>query len=909
MKIRHRESVSSHCLSLFLVCLIIFSYILITPNFRTLDMQNHIQRTPLFFESQSLAPRIFFPDKAPWKPLTEPVLGPQSVIAILVDFNDAPHNRTRDDFYDLIFSKLNDYITEVSYNKTWIIGNITDWNKLDKNMSFYGKDSGKNLDSNLFPLFKDSILSCDDEFNFSKYEHVMIIHAGLGQETSGQSNDIWSNYATYYPAIQVDGNFVNKAMIVPEAEDLGLELLGVFAHEFLHCLGLPDLYDVINPEIGYAGLWGIMDRGVCNGNPPGTSPSHPIGWSKIQLGWINTTEKVNEGDFLNITILSTEFEIGNYSRIIKLPTNRGYYLIEARDQTGFDKGLPDQGIILTYVDISKPPNRGGVKIIDAVTSTSSLTDAAFNLENRTFYDDIKNRISFQIISHENNTYTLMLDRRAPRPELLINSIDIVISNNGSREAKFLVEIANLGKIRARNFYVISSIDGNRLYQKRISLSPNSTFSFEISKIMESGEHLFSVKIDPQDSVKEYEESNNEVIEKIFLKYVLEIRTGEKEIPIIVNESTKFTTVDGSAIFQVERGTHSISVPQKIERDGGERLKFAGWENFGANNTLILNITKDTSLNSRFKKQFYLKIESEINNTLGEGWYDEDTYADIKVKTPKDIIEGKSRFIFKNWTGDLNETASETILFMNRSYRIIANWSEQFYLNIESKNNGVKGEGWYESGKIANFQIINPIIQRNNSKMVFIGWVGDYEGNELSAYINMDNHKMIKTIWDEFYKASFSVKGLPENVSVALIINKTIYNINTQNEIIKWFKSDTLIEFQLLPPNIEFEEEKYVLSHWENSSEIISSPVRMDGSRYLSAIFIPAETKKTNFSRSSIVENFLTFETSEYLGGYISPLNIFFSLLIIAIFVVIVSILNIFLVSRELKSKVKFILKN
>jgi len=194
-------------------------------------------------------------------------------------------------------------------------------------------------------------------------------------------------------------------------------------------------------------------------------------------------------------------------------------------------------------------------------------------------------------------------------------------------------------------------------------------------------------------------------------------------------------------------------------------------------------------------------------------------------------------------------------------------------------------------------------------MVFIGWVGDYEGNELSAYINMDNHKMIKTIWDEFYKASFSVKGLPENVSVALIINKTIYNINTQNEIIKWFKSDTLIEFQLLPPNIEFEEEKYVLSHWENSSEIISSPVRMDGSRYLSAIFIPAETKKTNFSRSSIVENFLTFETSEYLGGYISPLNIFFSLLIIAIFVVIVSILNIFLVSRELKSKVKFILKN
>ncbi len=908
MKIK-LERMSRYYLSLFLVCLIVSSYILITPDFRTLDVQICIQRTPVFFENQSLAPKIFFPDKAPWKPLTEPVLGPQYVIAILVDFNDTQHYRTRDDFNDLIFSKLNDYITEISYNKTWIVGNITDWNQLNKNMSYYGKDSEKNRDSNLYPLFKHSILSCDDEFNFSKYEHIMIIHAGLGQETSGQSNDIWSSYATYYPSIQVDGIFVDKAMIVPEAEDLGLELLGVFAHEFLHCLGLPDLYDAINPMIGYAGLWGIMDRGVCNGKPPGTSPSHPMGWSKIQLGWINTIEKVNVGDFLNTTILSAEFEIGNYSKIIKLPTNEGYYLLEARDKIGFDKGLPDQGIILTYVDITKPPNRGGVKVIDADPSTPSLNDAAFNLENITFYDDVKNKISLQLFSHENNTYALMLDRREPRPELLINSIDIVISNDSSREATFFVEIVNLGKIRARNFYVISSIDDNRLYQKRISLGSNSTFTFKISKIMESGEHTFTVKIDPMNSVKEYEESNNEVIEKIFLKYLLEIETGEKQVPIIVNELKKLTSADGSASFQVEGGIHNITVPYEIKKDEGERLKFVGWENLEQNNTRILNITKDTSINCSFIKQFYLKIESELGNTLGEGWYDEDTYAEINVKTPKDVIKGKTRFIFKNWSGDINESASNPFLFMNRTYRIIANWSKQFYLNIESKNDGVMGEGWYESGKMANFHIINTIIQRNDSTMLFMGWSGDYEGDGLSAYILMDNHKSIKAIWDEFYKASFSVRGLPENVSMALIINKTIYNVDTQNEIIKWFKSGTSIEFQLLPPDIEFEGEKYVLSHWENSSEIISSPIRMDGSKYLSAIFIQVNINQVNASRLSTIENFLAFETPEYFGGYISPLNIFFSLLIIIILVAITSILNIFLISRELKPKSKFILKN
>jgi hypothetical protein len=54
--------------------------------------------------------------------------GAQSVAVILVEFPDLKHSVSRDILYDRVFNKLNAYYTEVSYNQTWIIGEMTrDW--------------------------------------------------------------------------------------------------------------------------------------------------------------------------------------------------------------------------------------------------------------------------------------------------------------------------------------------------------------------------------------------------------------------------------------------------------------------------------------------------------------------------------------------------------------------------------------------------------------------------------------------------------------------------------------------------------------------------------------------------------------------------------------------------------------
>ena len=65
--------------------------------------------------------------------------------------------------------------------------------------------------------------------------------------------------------------------------------VGVFAHEFGHDLGLPDLYDTGGGENG-TGFWTLMSSGSWMGsgvNDIGTRPDHMGAWEKLQMGWLN----------------------------------------------------------------------------------------------------------------------------------------------------------------------------------------------------------------------------------------------------------------------------------------------------------------------------------------------------------------------------------------------------------------------------------------------------------------------------------------------------------------------------------------------------------------------------------------------------------------------------------------------
>ncbi|MGY1695948.1 immune inhibitor A domain-containing protein [Geodermatophilus sp. SYSU D00814] len=158
-------------------------------------------------------------------------------------------------------------------------------------------------------------------------DHFQAVHAGMGEEVGGGAlgaDAIWShrwyNQTTRVGAggPTVDGEvnplggtrvggsrfWIGDYTIEPENGGVG-----VFAHEFGHDLGLPDLYDTSGNSGGAensTAFWTLMSSGSYgnSGEPAdgiGTRPTHMGAWEKIQLGWLDP-QVVRSGTTANVKL-------------------------------------------------------------------------------------------------------------------------------------------------------------------------------------------------------------------------------------------------------------------------------------------------------------------------------------------------------------------------------------------------------------------------------------------------------------------------------------------------------------------------------------------------------------------------------------------------------------------------------
>ena len=334
--------------------------------------------------------------------------GEQSIIVILVEFKDLHHTKSKKEISHAIFGNLNKYVTEISYNQTWITGDITNWIELPYELYFYGRDFALGLDVESRRLFCDAVHAVDDSINFKKYKHIMIVHAGNGQETSGELIDLWSAFYICRPPVYADGLILTKLIVAPEVQAEGKNPLGVYAHEFMHSLGLPDLYPAKGLKKKHLDMYDVMDGGFKNGKSPGgSSPAHPSAWSKLQLGWSVNTEMIYPGSKKNVTIWPLEDKTDKTQAVILPSSNGRYYLVEVRQKSGFDKYLPNSGVLITLVNEKLPPQSGMVRVIDANPSTLALSDATFKVGET--YQDSSKLVKISIISGSKG-FTILFDR-------------------------------------------------------------------------------------------------------------------------------------------------------------------------------------------------------------------------------------------------------------------------------------------------------------------------------------------------------------------------------------------------------------------------------------------------------------------------------------------------------------------
>lgn len=133
--------------------------------------------------------------------------------------------------------------------------------------------------------------------DFAAFDTFMVIHAGIGSETSGALNDIPSAFVSKTDfddyiggPVHVGTATIDNCIIVPEtASGNGIGgLNGIMAQMFGHRLGLPSLSNNVD-GLPAAGGWCLMDTGSMSYGygTRGFLPTYPSMWSKIDLGWVD----------------------------------------------------------------------------------------------------------------------------------------------------------------------------------------------------------------------------------------------------------------------------------------------------------------------------------------------------------------------------------------------------------------------------------------------------------------------------------------------------------------------------------------------------------------------------------------------------------------------------------------------
>ncbi|CAM5381641.1 M6 family metalloprotease domain-containing protein OS=Streptomyces alboniger OX=132473 GN=CP975_13140 PE=4 SV=1 [Streptomyces alboniger] len=233
---------------------------------------------------------------------------------------------------------LKTYYEKTSSGRYSVDGEVSDWVKVDYNEARYGSNyCGDTNCPNVWDAVKDGVSAWakdqkargrtdaqikadlakydlwdrydfdnDGDFNESDgyIDHFQIVHAGEDESAGGGAegeNALWAHrWYAYGNDAGKTGPGNNKAGGT-QIGDSGIWVgdytmqpenggLGVFAHEYGHDLGLPDLYDTSGKGENSVGFWSLMSAGSWLGtgkNAIGDLPGDMTAWDKFQLGWLD----------------------------------------------------------------------------------------------------------------------------------------------------------------------------------------------------------------------------------------------------------------------------------------------------------------------------------------------------------------------------------------------------------------------------------------------------------------------------------------------------------------------------------------------------------------------------------------------------------------------------------------------
>lgn len=309
-------------------------------------------------------------------------------LVILVNFADCAFKYKNEDFetwlnepgYDTNggWGSVKDYWRDNSMGQFvpnfTVVGPYT----LSQNQVYYaGNAADTGEDANPREMVKEACQmakAANPGLDFSQFDNdgdgvvdnCYVIYAGYSEASTANEDDMWPHSWTMGTDVfQIDGVKINEYSC--SAELVGapgspaqptMDGIGTFTHEFGHILGLKDMYDTDDYTNGYGvdpGAYSLYASGSYNNDS--RTPPCLMAFERLQLGWAKEGADIVElKDAEDVTLESVS---ANKARYINAQPDRtpgtGYewFVLENRQQTGWDSFIPAHGLLIYHYDYTQ----------------------------------------------------------------------------------------------------------------------------------------------------------------------------------------------------------------------------------------------------------------------------------------------------------------------------------------------------------------------------------------------------------------------------------------------------------------------------------------------------------------------------------------------------------------------------
>lgn len=750
--------------------------------------------------------------------VSQKTTGEIRVLVLLIEFQDVKHLSpyTPSYYNEVLFSRssgansMHNYYKEASYGQLSLVGDISPWYTAKYNLWNYSDrcwDFGYDCLGN-YELYSEAMKLAENDFNFSNYDydgdgipdHIIVITAATDW------GDVWPHYGGH---IMMTEN----------------EPMGVYAHEFGHSLGAPDLYDYDTygddptNNVQYpVNSWDLMASGSWGNG--GNTPVHPSGYIKWKyFNWLNPInitypQTTNIGNFESLS--------GNKLYVVKIPDRNQYFLVENRQQIGYDTYLPESGIIVYHVDEDMwsnngPPNYPNFEIeVEDPTLNTYRTGAAFSKNDG--QTEFSSRTTLNSNSNEGTPSYVSIYNIGNEG----NSMQVSFSVNSQ-----LVDIYNDGG----STLSVSDISGPSwisVEPKTFNIAPNSF------KVVDT---RFDNSISPGYYTSDLKVYSNDPVENT-ASIPISLNLSKNNAPSIYPPFWGVWTYANSPV------TLNLSAHEKDAEDLSNKLS---WSVSDVNTSLMsVNIDKDThilTVNPVLNKYGKDKIMLALTDSGGKTdisflqvhiqLYDDTMKPSIYLNSPWNgsLITDKNQVFEYRVYDDSNIKSCSLVIndvIIQTKFNITQSKINRFATQLTNGNYLWRVECFDDS--INNNKGISDTRQVNiNLSSANILLVDDDAGQDFE-------YQYMWTLWDSFHYWDINTMGNPK------------YSDMENYSIVIWFTADALTK------TLTKEDENEIKNYLDNGGNLLFS-----SQDYLSEIYGPisTNTKPGDFARDYLYVDHIT----------------------------------------------------